>query len=241
MNIGFIRTALAAFSLTIGMAHAALHDRGGGLIYDDVLNITWLQDANYAKTSGYDDDGLMTWEKAMAWAANLSYYDSVRNVTYSDWRLPRVNPINGIAFNFNLSTTGATDRGYNISAPGSTYAGYSGSEMAYMYYNNLGNKGYYAPIGIVHQAVYGLTNTGPFTNLKSYVYWSGLEYAPGTVLAWLFYTLDGAQLPQYLTDVNFAWAVRPGDVAVPIPEPETYALMLAGLALVGVAARLRRA
>jgi len=27
----------------------------------------------------------------------------------------------------------------------------------------------------------------------------------------------------------------------PIPEPETYALMLAGLALVGVAARRRRA
>ncbi|NNF16437.1 MAG: hypothetical protein HKN70_06795 [Gammaproteobacteria bacterium] len=31
---------------------AALHDRGNGLIYDDVLDITWLQDANYALTSG---------------------------------------------------------------------------------------------------------------------------------------------------------------------------------------------
>jgi len=34
---------------------AILTDRGGGLIYDDDLNITWLQDANYADTSGYDD------------------------------------------------------------------------------------------------------------------------------------------------------------------------------------------
>ena len=34
-------------------ANAALYDRGNGLIYDDVLDITWLQDANYAKTSGY--------------------------------------------------------------------------------------------------------------------------------------------------------------------------------------------
>jgi len=29
------------------------------MIYDDVLNITWLQDADYAQTSGYDPDGLM--------------------------------------------------------------------------------------------------------------------------------------------------------------------------------------
>jgi hypothetical protein len=32
-----------------------------------------------------------------------------------------------------------------------------------------------------------------------------------------------------------------GDVLAPIPEPETYALMLAGLALVGAAARRRKA
>lgn len=27
-------------------ANAALVDRGGGLIYDTILNVTWLQDAN---------------------------------------------------------------------------------------------------------------------------------------------------------------------------------------------------
>jgi hypothetical protein len=41
------------------IASATLWDRGGGLIYDDFLKITWLQDANYAKTSGYDSDGIM--------------------------------------------------------------------------------------------------------------------------------------------------------------------------------------
>ena len=50
---------LAGISLS-GAAQAALFDRGGGLIYDDVLNVTWLQDANYAKTSGYDADGDMS-------------------------------------------------------------------------------------------------------------------------------------------------------------------------------------
>ena len=63
------------FSLSVG-ANAALFDRGGGLIYDDVLNVTWLQDANYAQTSGYDADGGMTWGNAVAWVSDLSYYDS---------------------------------------------------------------------------------------------------------------------------------------------------------------------
>jgi hypothetical protein len=35
-----------------GVAGAILWDRGGGLVYDDYLDITWLQDPNYAKTSG---------------------------------------------------------------------------------------------------------------------------------------------------------------------------------------------
>ena len=65
-----------------GGAQAMLIDRGRGLIYDNVLNITWLSDANYAKTSGVDADGLMNWTAASAWAANLVYGG------YSDWRLP---------------------------------------------------------------------------------------------------------------------------------------------------------
>ena len=32
--------------LCVGVANATLWDRGAGLIYDDVLNVTWLQDAN---------------------------------------------------------------------------------------------------------------------------------------------------------------------------------------------------
>jgi len=37
------------------VCNANLWDRGGGLIYDDVLNITWLKDANYVNSTGYDD------------------------------------------------------------------------------------------------------------------------------------------------------------------------------------------
>ena len=43
---------------------AELIDRGGGLIYDTELDITWLQDANYALSSGVDEDGAMSWDSA---------------------------------------------------------------------------------------------------------------------------------------------------------------------------------
>lgn len=78
----FIVFALCASS------QALLIDRGSGLIYDTDRDITWLQDANYAKTSGFDADGLMTWSDAMNWAETLSYFDSARGVFWNDWRLP---------------------------------------------------------------------------------------------------------------------------------------------------------
>ena len=81
--------ALMTTALILGLAistHAVLINRGGGMIYSTDLNVTWLQDANYAKTSGYDADGLMTWDEAMNWAANLSY------AGYDDWRLPNYDP-----------------------------------------------------------------------------------------------------------------------------------------------------
>ena len=63
------------------LGNATLQDRGGGLIYDDAHGLTWLQDANYAVTSGYVTGG-MDWYTAMAWADQLTY------AGYTDWRLP---------------------------------------------------------------------------------------------------------------------------------------------------------
>lgn len=128
-----IAAALAIAGLLVsGAAQATLLDRGGGLIYDDVLDVTWLQDANYAKTSGFDADGRLNWSAANAWAAGLSYFDSVRSVTYSDWRLPFVTDTGSSGCNYAFS---GTDCGYNVqTASGGTVY----SELAYMYYVNLG-------------------------------------------------------------------------------------------------------
>ena len=60
MKLFLLRFVACLFVVISSSSHAALYDRGNGLIYDDVLNITWMQDANYAKTSGYDPDGAMT-------------------------------------------------------------------------------------------------------------------------------------------------------------------------------------
>jgi hypothetical protein len=76
-----LMTTILVFGLAIS-SHAILIDRGGGMIYSTDMNVTWLQDAKYARTSGYDADGLMNWYDAMQWAQNLSYGG------YDDWRLP---------------------------------------------------------------------------------------------------------------------------------------------------------
>lgn len=204
----------AAGMLASGVAQAALIDRGGGLLYDDVLNITWLADANYANTNGYPPYGAMTWGAANEWAADLTFHDSVRNVNYADWRLPT-------ALNQDGSKPCYGDDCTN-------------SEMGHMFYNNMG-----ASAG---DSIFSGTNVGNLAlvkNLQSGYYWFGTAYRDRS--AWRFNTADGEQATDSIRGNQFhAWAVRSGDVAAPIPEPETYAMLLAGLGLLGFMARRKR-
>ncbi len=80
---------------------------------------------------------------------------------------------------------------------------------------------------------------GPFTNLQSYTYWSGTEYAPITDDAWSFNFSNANQYRHNKNGYNrnyYALAVRDGDVAaVPVPA----ALWLFGSAL-GLLGLMRR-
>ena len=76
-----------------------------------------------------------------------------------------------------------------------------------------------------------------FDNVQSYVYWSGTEVAPGGD-AWSFSTFDGFQYDNFQVNELYAVAVRPGDVAAGIPEPQT--LGLVGLALGAAVFALRK-
>lgn len=197
------------------------------MLYDDVLNITWLQDANYAKTSGHDEDGRMSWNDANAWASSLAYGG------YSDWRLAAVAPENGVSWNMAISHDGSKDRGYNISS--------ANNELAYMFYTNLNLKSPLTKQGI-YQGDWGIygngtqggeLDIGPVKNLQSYVYW--LETQDPSYPddgSFSFHTTYGYKdtSPHFLE--FYAWAVRDGDVTLSIPEPQTYALAVVGLLLI---------
>lgn len=193
--------------------------------YDTALNITWLANANVA--------GSMNWANANAWVAGLN----INGIT--GWRLPATGPVNGSSFNYGYSFNGSADFGFNISAPGSAYPGSTGSEMAHMFYVTLGDKGYYDTSGNSPQAGWGLTNTGPFSNLQSYDYSSATEYAPNTSYAWRFDTIAGGQDRGDKNTGRYAWAVHTGDVgAAIVPVPAAVWLFGSGLlGLIGVARR----
>lgn len=243
-NLNLLTGLLMAATFTLP-AHAQLEARyldgstTANAYYDTTLDITWLADANLAASNTFDvsgilPGGLMGWTTAQSWIAAMN---AANYLGYSDWSLPTTAPVNGTAFNINFSVNGSTDVGYNVSAPGTAYAGSTGSEMANLFYDTLGSKAYIDVNGNF-QSGYGLTNAGPFKNFQSAVYWSDTEYAPSTILAWNFSTLTGTQATVSKNLFSHALAVRPGDVAA-VPEPETYALLLAGLGLVGLRARRR--
>ncbi|MFO1404332.1 MAG: hypothetical protein U1E96_07105 [Azonexus sp.] len=181
------KAGMAAWLLGLGLlaggpAQAALLDRGGGLIYDSDLNITWLKDANYAATqfaasSGAqgDADGLMNWSAANAWAAGLTYGG------YSDWRLPTtLQPDASCGSSFDAGAPyGVQSYGYNC----------TGSELGHLFYTELGGT---AGSSILAS---GDPDLALFQNIQSYVYWSGTAYAPVPAIhAWGFYTYYGHPL-----------------------------------------------
>lgn len=205
------KTRVAALGLAVslaisGAAQAAMHDRGGGLIYDDVLNVTWLQDASYGAGSPYDNgqsatDGRMYWDNATAWATNLSYYDTVQNVTYDDWRLPKTMYYSG---------------------------GYMTSELQSLYQRLLGELPQSGGLNVLatnHNGSYDL-----FENIQATYYWLSDKSGPR---AWYVNMYNGTQNTNSTTDALAVWAVRDGDVAA-IPEAGTWAMLLAGLGLIGL-------
>ena len=84
-----------------------------------------------------------------------------------------------------------------------------------------------------------LTSVSQFLNVQSSYYWSGTEYAPLTAYAWIFGSAGGNQAADVKTDALYAVAVRPGDVAASVPEPQTLALALLALGATVVARRRR--
>jgi hypothetical protein len=213
-------------------SEAALYDRGNGLIYDDVLNVTWFKDANYAKTSGYHPTGNMSWGQSMAWVEQLTY------AGFSDWRLPSTKPVNGSIFNYRSSNDGSTDLAYNIRSPN--------SEMSYMFYVNLGNIGERDINGNLTGCIgsgFCLKNTDPFKNMiqANVRTWSSStppkpNDGKDQTFAFIFVAPGGFQSLYGKEHGAQAWAVRDGDVAA-VPVPSALLLFTSGLFVIRVLAK----
>jgi hypothetical protein len=199
-------TALTILMM-IGLAsptQADLIDRGGGLIYDDCLDITWLWDANYYGTL-HGNDGNLEWSLAMSWVGGLVYEG------YDDWRLPTA---------LNQDGSGPDGEDYFC----------SGSEMGHLFYVELsGDK--LQPITDSGDPDLALFVNIQDEASDPY-YWSNTELADWEEThAWYFLFLSGYQGYMKKTNSMHAWPVRDGDSQPgggPIPEPATLALLAVG-------------
>ena len=202
--------AAAAMVVLSGAVQAALVNRGGGMIYDTTLNITWLSDWNYAQTSGDDANGLMNWLTAKNWADNLVYGG------YDDWRLPTSLNADGTGpcMSFNCS---GSEMGHMFYVDWDATAGNpfsSGTDAANLaLFSNVQSYAYWS-------------GTGFSPNNNAWFF--------GTISGHQNFSF-GAPPNQFFL---YAVAVRPGDVGAPVPAPQTLALAL--LALAGIAAARRR-
>jgi hypothetical protein len=123
--------AMVAMFWFTSPTQATLMDRGGGLIYDDVLNVTWLQDAGMG--------GQRTWSDAVTWADNLVYGG------YSDWRLPYIS----------VAAGAGPFVGPAVDCSTAPEPACRDNELGYMYYQYLGGGG--SPGHTGNQTVGGVT------------------------------------------------------------------------------------
>lgn len=263
MSLLFIRLFLLFLFLLPFDSHAALVARdldgsmnnGHEAVYDDVLNITWLFDANLAASNtfgifGISSLGQMNWSKAEAYIAAMNADNGgVGYLGVNTWRLPTVTPVNGASFNYNNSFDGSTDVGMQLSAPvhpiynpSGQSSGFTGSELAYHYYNNLGGIGRCSGVGAFHtHGCVDDTNIAGFVNATNtaylalfsrpqFAYWTGTN-AQDSAHAFIFSADSQVNVNKSSIGLN-VWAVASGDVAASmVPAPTAIVLFLSGLAV----------
>jgi hypothetical protein len=209
---GMLLLALSGFSAVASATDTLISELGGQVVYDQTTNLSWIANANLAATNTFGVNGINP-GGYMTWntAQNwIAAMDAANYMGNSDWRLP----------------TSDTCSGLNC----------TGSELGNLFYNGLGQAAL-RDIGTVHNANYSL-----FKNVQDINLWSGTEWAPSpTYAAWEFNTYAGSQnvLNKGVSTYMFALAVSTGNVAA-VPEPESYAMMLAGLGLMGFMVRRKQ-
>lgn len=172
-------------------------------------------DITWTRQAG--DGVVRNWADSVAWANNLEF------AGFEDWRLPWASV---------SVQEGPTLSVVNCSS--ATEVACRDNEMGYMFYYNLDGNFGDDKTG-TQTAVGGEELTGIHAR-----HWSGTDYDSGSARGFDF--SEGCPcIISHQNNGTFAWAVRDGDVGIAqVPEPDTYALMLAGLGLLGFMARRRQ-
>ncbi|WP_020482712.1 DUF1566 domain-containing protein [Methylomonas sp. MK1] len=170
--------------------------------------------------------GRVNWFGAKAY---VTYLNSINYGGSNQWRLPNWTDTGAAGPQYGIS---GTDFGYNVNP--------ASSELAQLYYAELGKTAYVNTSGEGPQSNYGILGSstfsdttgsvGPFSNVHTFAYWLGTEYTPDG-RAWDFFTTVGVQGYDGKDYQSYAWAVSSGQVAaVPLPG----AMWLMGTGLIGL-------
>ena len=204
-------------------------------VYDDVLDVTWLADANVAESNdfgvGASSTGAMQWATAEAMVAAMNASNGGSGyLGINNWRQPSVLPLNGSSFDTaNLTYDGSTDNGFQIGAPISPAynpngqsPGFMGSEPMYHFHSNFEALGACYGVGTTLTAcldgsLRGILNAPDpnnynsfFANIKDGSYWTGTELSASSPNAFYFTTNNGSQQVGPKTTTFFAWPVADG-------------------------------
>lgn len=228
----------AAIALLTPLAHAQLQardiDQNGTVdaFYDAQQNISFLADANIYATLG----GALNTSPFGAWGTPtylapgelrlqnaFNFLDGLVVAGLDGWRMPqRLIPAGDpTGTNHQCSATACN--------PGAFWA----TELTTM--------------------LAGQSDLSIFANVQAGDYMSGVSFWQGTGYAQYVTLSNPTTGHEFVTDETglvwgYVWAVHDGDVGVPthatiaapVPEPETYALMLTAIASLGVAQSRRR-
>jgi hypothetical protein len=180
----------------------------------DDANATYLYDADHDITWLRTTTGanVMTFEVANSWA-------SLNWGGLSGWHLPSAGSV------------------YNSDYYPSTVKGV-GSDAAHLYYDVLGDL---PAVDHAGNPQAGVEHQGPFGGADGVpaMIWLSGAHALHSDYAYNFSFFAGINGEGPKDGLIGAMAVRNGDVLA-VPEPETYAMLLGGLALVGFVARKRK-
>ncbi len=213
--------------LIVSTSHAEfLYERygvGGEVvaIYDWHQDITWMRDASYAYTSGYDSDGVLPYDQALNFVDNLNASGASGHLGISTWRLPKMNYITNNGFG-TFSYCGS-DSGHNVDP--------ESGELAFMYYEHLKLNSKFDCLG-QPQTPHSVTYSGPFININNNEgdsYYYGDDYAPDPTRVWGIHFEYGGQHADGKASADAIWPVFSGDLLYTLGDPMPTAVILAVL------------